>query len=251
MAAWLSKVLNVLSPPDAAHEEVRRKLEAAQRARVKLWLEVGSPGRLTLLGTTVEQVRSADIIIAQPSVGGLTHPLTVGERLRLGFVHERKHYSGQTQCLGRITIPAGSVTSASDALLYAYRLAFPKQLQVEDRRKEPRANLLLDPAPEAQVYAPSLAGPVFGRILDISMSGSRIRTPLTIKGVAVGQEVFLKALLPEPVGLIDQPVEVVRLEADYRTGDHLISVRFVDRIPGLADLLRGRTTSVLAAARTA
>jgi hypothetical protein len=71
------------------------------------------------------------------------------------------------------------------------------------------------------------------------MTGARISTPMPSAGIQPGQEIHLKALLPEPVGLVDEIVHVARVDADSRTGQNTIGIAFGRRIPGMAELIRG------------
>src|SRR5439155_12442437 len=96
----------------------------------------------------------------------------------------------------------------------------------------------MDLACEAQLYTPACDGPVLGTMLDISMTGARVRTAMSSDKIQVGQEIYLKSLLPEPVGLLDELVQVARMEMDARSGGTTIGLGFTRRIDGLAELIR-------------
>jgi PilZ domain len=242
MAAWFAKMIGALGGAAELHHSPRQVLQLAQRDRAKIALEALHPAapNTTVLTTTIEQVREDDLVISQPVIGGLTHPLAFGEDLRLTFVNQRMHHTGVTKCLGRVKIPAGGSQT-----LFAYRLAMPVSLQSEDRRQHPRLDLPMSLSCEAHLYAPACDGPVLGTMVDVSMGGARIRTAMATDRIAAGQEIFLKAMLPEPVGLLDELVQVTRLEIDERTGGATIGLSFKRRIHGLAELMKAEESRQL------
>lgn len=235
MAAWLTKMLGSLGAPAEARLSPRQVLQIAQRGRLKVALELlNSPtAQASVLTTTIQQVREEDIVIGQPTIGGLTHPLAFGEELRLSFFNQDMHHIAQTRCLGRVKIATGG-----NQTLFAYRLEMPATILSNDRRPHPPVALPLDLSCEAHLYTPSCDGPVLGMMLDISMGGARIRTCLASDRIQQGLEVYLKAMLPEPVGLLDELVQVVRMEVDENTGEATVGVSFRRRIEGLAELIR-------------
>jgi c-di-GMP-binding flagellar brake protein YcgR len=237
MAAWLTKIMGALAGQSETKSTARQALDSAQRDRIKIALEVISPGsnHSTVYSTTIEQVRDEDLVINQPSVGGLTHPLAFGETLRMSFILNSMHYSAETRCMGRVKIPSGS----GSQLLFAYRLAMPETIRSEDRRASPRVSLGDDLAFEAQLYAPTCDGPMLATVLDLSMGGARVRTPMALGKLEPGQEVYLKTMLPEPVGLLDELVQVERIENEQRgVPGQIIGLSFKRRIEGLAELIR-------------
>lgn len=250
MAQWLNKMFGALAGQGSSPADVLRLLQSAQRSRVRVSLEVigSSRPQNVFMTTFIEQVRDSDIVVSQPSIGGLTHPLAFNETLRLSFFAQGLHHTGQTRCLGRVKVPSGG---GGRQMLFAYSLALPEQLTSEDRRSEPRVSLSFDVNPEAHLYGPDSEGPVLGSIADVSMTGARICTPMNGAGIQPGQEIHLKAMLPEPVGLVDEIVHVARVESDSRTGQNTIGIAFARRIPGLAELIRGTQTREQRLRRTA
>lgn len=246
MAQWLHKMLGALAGQGTSPADVLRLLQIAQRSRVRVSLEVvnGQRSGNVIMTTFIEQVRDNDIVVSQPSIGGLTHPLAFNETLRISFFAQGLHHSGQTRCLGRVKVPSGGRPGGGGGqqVLFAYSLAMPTDLNSEDRRREPRILLSFDVNPEAHLYGPGSEGPVLGSIADVSMTGARINTPMPSAGITPGQEIHLKALLPEPVGLVDEIVHVARVDLDSRTGQNTIGIAFARRIPGLAELIRGTKT---------
>jgi c-di-GMP-binding flagellar brake protein YcgR len=234
MAAWLSKMLGSLGSAPDVRTSPRQVLLIAQRGRLKVALEpLNSTTQATVLNTSIEQVREDDLVVSQPTIGGLTHPLAFGEELRLSFYNQNTHHIAQTRCLGRVKIPTGG-----NQTLFAYRLEMPPTIRSEDRRQNPRIDLPLDLTCEAHLYAPGCDGPLLGTMVDISMGGARIRTLMASDKIQQGLEIYLKALLPEPVGLLDEMVRVVRMEIDENTGEATVGVAFGKRIDGLAELIR-------------
>lgn len=237
---WFSAIMQALGADTGARPPVRQSLLAAQRSRAKIALELTKSDHPTIMTTTIEQVGEEDCVIAQPSVGGVTHPLAFGEALRMSFVLNQDFHQGYTQCLGRIKVPAGATargSSASGSMLFGYRLALPRSIDVLNRRGFPRAEITLPQAAEAVLYQPRSDLAVKGSLIDVSMSGAQILARLGNR-LNSNLEVFLKCRLPEPVGLIDEVVDVTRVTVDQRTGQFHVGVRFLRRIPGLATVIR-------------
>jgi c-di-GMP-binding flagellar brake protein YcgR len=241
MAAWLSKVVHALTSFADPYEAVRPTLHAAQKARAKILLELISRSESAVMNASIEQVRGDDVVISQPMIGGHTYPLAFGESLRINFMVDGVTYTGQSRCLGRIKIPAGQTGPgrSQEQLIFAYRLAMPLELKSDDQRAQPRVQLDFTVPIEAQLYAPgTMHGPMLGRLADISMGGARVITPMQAMWMFPGQSVYLKAMLPEPVGLIDELVDIARIETDETNGARSIGIRFRKRLPGLEDLIR-------------
>jgi len=248
MPVWLSKVMSALGGQSAVRDSVHATMQEAQRLRTKIALEVISGARGSVLATVIEQLDGESLIISQPSVGGLTHPLAFGETMKISFSQNNQHHVGQCRCLGRVKIAAGN--GHPEHLLFAYRLSMPESLQVEDRRREPRVNVDLGRTIEAQLYSPRLQGPLLGTVQDISMTGARIRSAMGVGSVASGHELFLKSMMPEPIGLVDEVVDVVRVEIDPTTGEHTIGIAFRRKVQGLEEFIRQHQPTVTVMRRT-
>jgi len=235
-----TKMMQALSGQAEAKHAVRDALTAAFRDRTKIALEIDTGHQPVIMTTSLEQIREDDLAVSQPMVGGQTYQLAFGEELKLSFVNNGGFYTGQTRCLGRVKIPAGNPEhDERDQMIFAYRLALPESLGADDRRRAARVRLGFKKPIEAQLYAPaSTAGPVLGTLVDVSLTGARIDTPASIGRITPGQALFLKTLLPDPVGLMDELVDVVRVDVDIRSGQHIIGLRFRKRINGMEDLIR-------------
>lgn len=235
MADWLSKMFG--SPAKASSEprgtgSVRDALQNALRNRCKVHLEAPDQGIVAL--TQVQQINAEEIVIDQPAVGGNTYPLAFGESLKISFVDQKTNLTGRTKCLGRVKVPAGEGRT-----LFAYRLSMPTSLSVEERRTQPRAELVPEVAPEAQLYAGTLTAPLTGKLTNISMSGARVTlTNPPPRELVSGGEVYLKFQMIEPVGVVDEVVRIERLSVDRRSGAHTVGVSFQRRLDRLETLMR-------------
>jgi hypothetical protein len=209
---------------------VRAALQQALRNRCKVYLEAPQG---VVAATQVQQVSLDELIISQPSIGGLTYPLAFGETLKISFVDQTTNLTGRTKCLGRVKVNAGSFTDGKIGTLYAYRMGMPESLKSEERRHEQRAEIIPEIAPDAQLYAGSITRPVLGKLTSISMGGACIHTDMPINSLSLGQEIYLKSTLAEPVGILDEVVEVNRLEPDRRTGMNVVGVTFRRRLDRL------------------
>lgn len=235
MGDWLAKVISKVGG-GAARAAVREALQNALRNRCKVYIESPDQGIVAL--TQVQQMLDDEIVIAVPSIGGMTYPLAFGEALKVSFVEQRTNLSGDSRCLGRVKVPSGDGKT-----LFAYRISLPESLHVEERRTDGRVDLPMEIAPEAHIYGGKLNTPVVGRCTNISMSGARITVDGPLRGLAAEQEVYLKFMMPEPMGLVDEVVAVQRIETDPRTGRHEVGVSFHRRLERLAMLMRAATVA--------
>lgn len=232
MFARLKRAL--VGEPNAV-EETRRLLGDAHKARVKLWLEplMTSVRNSTLMTATIEQVRTEDIIIGQPSIGGVIRTLVSGESLRLSFsVGPAGHLNGETEVLGRFQIPSGG----SDPL-HGYRLAMPQGLQLQERRSAKRSDSKLNLAREVELYRSETEEPIRGVVQNLSVSGMQIRTHDYQPKLQQGDRVRLVFHLPSPVGGVNRMVSIARLAKNRNPRQQILGVSFEREIPGLAELL--------------
>lgn len=237
MPAWLTNVKRALGAGPNAQERARLLLQEASRARTTLDLEpLNQTGfHKLVLAATIEQVRHDDLVISQPLVGALNHPLATGEELLMSFgVDSMGGVSGETEALGRVQVPSGGAR-----LLYGYRLAMPAVLRADERRRHRRVRFGAGPPPAAALYPRPKDTPLRGIVLDVSIGGLLIRVLHEPEcELALQQRVHLSVQLPPPVGVIDESVTVVRLAPSANRTNNYVGVAFDGEVEGLADLVR-------------
>ena len=246
MATWWSKWLHALPALMHPKHAVRQALHAAQRDRVKVSLEMPNGTEAAHLITVIEQIRNEDVVIAQPSIGGQIFPLAFGEKIRMSFTINDVHYAGETRCLGRIKVRAGGAPRAAaiESMIFAYRLTLPDSLTKQEHRASPRVKLFESPI-EAQLYSPvEGSGMMIGRLLDLNMTGAKVGTLIRASWLAPGKSAFLKIMLPEPVGLLDELVDVARLEEAEPGQEQVIGIKFRRRIEGLEEFIRANQATI-------
>ena len=235
----LSRIKRSLVGEPDAKEETRSLLVDARKARSKLWLEpiLTSVRNSTLMTATIEQVRSDDVVISQPTMGGVTRPLVIGEALRMSFsVGSAGHINGETEVLGRYDIPSGGSTP-----LHGYLLAIPDGLDVEERRTTRRAKSRVNLAREVELYRDEVDDPVRGVVQNLSLGGMQIRTHDSQPKLSQGERVRLVVHLPPPVGGINKMVTIARLAPNHNPRQQVLGITFTREVPGLAELLGGRS----------
>lgn len=237
MPAWLAKVKRALgAEPDAARR-VGLLLKEAHRARVTVDLEPvnqSGPHKL-VLAATIEQVLDDGVVISQPLIGALNHPLTTGEHLVMSFgVDSVGRVSGKTQAMGRVQVPSGGAR-----LLYGYRLATPTVLCADERRANRRVTFGSGPPPAAALYLGAKDSPLRGTVQDISAGGILIRVLQEPNlELRLQQRVHLSVQLPPPVGVIDERVTIVRVAPGTNRTHTYIGIAFEGELAGLEDLVR-------------
>lgn len=236
MPAWFSRIFSRSSSPvSEAKAAAVRAFEQAQRSRAQLTLE--SPQGLVACAQ-VRRVRPDHFIISQPVMNGMIYPLGDGDVLKFSFVEQSTNMSGQTTCQGRMK------TNGSRGPTYIYRLAMPAMLHFEDRRAQPRNPVSPAVAPLITVTGGWLRQPLPGALADISVGGLRIHTAGDVSTITIGQELTVAFAMPDPAGLIEEVVEVHRVEPDAGSGLSAICVSFRRRVPRLEALLRMTTERV-------
>jgi c-di-GMP-binding flagellar brake protein YcgR len=234
---WISKLARALTGEDA-REEAREILRAACADRVRLKLEPVRTAveNATVMTAAIEQVRDDDVIISQPSIGGVARPLVDGETLRVSLaLKSLGRVAGEAEVLGRYKIPSGG-----GAPLRGYRLSIPDELTEDDRRASKRRTMAANLAREVEIYRRDGDEPIRGVVQNLSIGGMQIRTHDSQPNLRPGERVRLVVHLPPPVGGINRVVTIARL-AGQRTPRHkVIGIAFEREIPGLAELLSGR-----------
>jgi hypothetical protein len=231
----LARLKQAVVPPDGSSVAVRRALLAAQHARTPVELQVVPRGEEVrpILSCTIEQLREGDLVIGQPLIGGLNHPLAIGEELTLAFLSTRGRLRGRTRSLGRIRIPSGGAR-----MLSGYRLAIPDELHSVERREHHRVRLGIDLAPEAELFTRFDRGPVVGVVEDLSIGGVKIRSRNARGKVAAGRRAYVKMKLPPPINEIGQMVSITRVEPGNDREVLLISLLFERQLPQLAEFIQ-------------
>jgi c-di-GMP-binding flagellar brake protein YcgR len=239
VGTWLSKVKSTLSGEAEVTAHVRRELQAMQRSRSRLVLEIVSPAttQREALATVVEQVRDQDIIISQPSAGAHTLPLAAGERVMLHFPVSGGVNAGEARVLGRIKLPSGG-----KRMFFGYRLTIPTRFQTIERRLHPRYMFDKAIAPHVRLVpttndssepAPALSGV----LVDISLGGAQVKIEGDAPAVKLGTKLVVSAELPKPVGAIEHPVTVMRTEHDSIANMTRVGLQFDVAVPNLPQLL--------------
>jgi hypothetical protein len=234
VGTWLSKMKSAFSGEADVSASVRRELEAMQRLRSKLVVEVMNPARTTreTLAAIVEQVRDQDVVISQPSTGALTRPLAAGERVVLQLPAPGGVNAGEARVLGRIKLPSGG-----KRMFFGYRLTIPERFQFIERRLHPRfalgrAALRAQLAPIADETA-EVSAALSGLLVDISLGGAQVMLEGEAAAPKPGTTLTLTANFPAPVGSIAHPVTVARAEHDASTNVTRIGLQFDAPVPNL------------------
>ncbi len=238
MGQLFSRLKQALAGESDALDGARRALLEAYEARIKVWLEpiLTSVRNSTLMSATIEQVRDGDLVISQPTIGGVMRPLMTGEALRLSFsLGTAGHLSGNTEVLGRHEIPSGGT-----APLLGYLLAIPGELGPSERREADRNATNVNLAREVELYYSETADPIRGVVQNLSVGGMQIRTHESQPRLTQGQRVRLVVHLPAPVGAVNRMVRIARLAKGSNPRQQVVGISFDREIEGLTELLGGR-----------
>jgi hypothetical protein len=237
MAGWLDRFRTALTGSSGDGTAVRTALLIAQRSRARLELEpVHTAGdEPKLLATTIEQVADDAVIVSQPVLGGSVRPLARFEELIMRFTDSRGVVSGRTEALGRTRFRSGA-----GGTLYGYRLAIPKSLHVEERRREPRLPLDERDGNAVELIVPAEGRTLVGEAKDISAHGAHLlfRRPELVP--RPGQEATMKMEPNLPTGPVEEQVTIVDTDASLGGGLLAVHVRFHGENRAIGHVIRSR-----------
>ncbi len=233
MARWLDSILGTFGLGTPTDEDIAERLRAAQEDGEHLELrplgsvEADPP---TILAEII-RVDDAAIIIAPPTLDEARR-MRHGNRFALSFLEATGRVNGEIVCQGRVRLK-----SDGDSPGHGFRFSLPRALMRVERRIEHREHI--DPADAAEVELTSFErqSPIYGRLVNISRGGARLRCQNPDAELLVGQDVYLKMTLPEPVGLVTELVKVLSLNPCADESGVDASVSFHQHIQGLGDLL--------------
>lgn len=236
MGAWLSSIFRRSGTPRPDPQApIRIALQRAIRGKYRVTIE--SPQGIVAATSVLKLLRN-ELIVAQPFMSGMMYPLADGELIKFSFIEQSTNLSAHARCIGRMKTPGPR------GPVYLYRLTLPDTMVFEDRRVQPRNEIDPSVAPVVTVTGGRLREPLTGALADISATGLRVHTRTETECLEIGAELTVQFLLPEPAGVIDDVVELQRLERDVGTGLNAICVSFRRRLPKLEALLRMTTDRV-------
>ncbi|HWB20576.1 MAG TPA: PilZ domain-containing protein [Phycisphaerales bacterium] len=241
MAAWLTKMVDAISGDAERRAEARRMLANAHRMRAKVELtgNWGPEHKSMTAVTTIEALREEDMVVAQPTVGGLTRPLATNETLQMNFVDGAKRWEAETTALGRVILPSGG---SSDKKLYGYRLAYPLEFRPSDRREDIRVTVGFDIAPKALLFYGGTTTGHKSLIIDISVRGAKVRTLDTVPKIVPGADLLVTMQLPDPVGTVTDVMKVMRVQASGNEGNLILGLAFSRPIALLEEFVASAAT---------
>lgn len=225
---------DALSAPNGASVNVRAALIEAQRTRARIDLEPmsGSGENRPSLATNVEMVLDTTFLVMRPMVGGVVRMLGRYEHYRMSFMGAEGRLTGETQSLGRTRIP----NDAAQAL-YGYKLRLPEELTVIDRRRGLRKLMGKDLLREAELFVLGRRGPILGLVENLDAGGVSLRCRNAHGHLERGQLAEFRIRLPEPVGTIEETVQVTEIEPVTHRGVLRVRVAFLRRNDAIGDAL--------------
>jgi hypothetical protein len=241
VSQWLTKVTEVLGG-GGAPEPVAVTLRRAGRQRAKVVIEQASPeggDRSLMLSTTVELVREHDVVIAMPTIGGLTRQLATGERLTIVLDARRGRVRGSTQCLGRIKLPSGG-----EGKFFGYRLSLPTHFQAVSHEQQPLLPLGFELVQDVELHTKrtQYLAPIRGTITELHLTGMKITSRNATDRVTPGERAYLKATMPEPVDELNEMVVVTEVALGREAGELIIQVQFERQIERIEEVVRASTS---------
>lgn len=215
-------------------EEVARLFAEALTARAKLELEPVKSVRSNppLIVLSLESIGEGDFVVSQPTAEAAQH-LHKGRRYMLGFFDEESRLIGETTCLGRT-----QYEDDRNRMIYTYRFSLPTKLRRQEPNRRRERRIRLDVDPEVELSAFELKSPIYGVAVDLGRRGARIRCHNAMNKLRIGQDVYLKTTLPEPIGQFSEMVRVMNLQPCRGTPELLVGVSFHGAIPNFDALLK-------------
>lgn len=239
MGDLFHSIRTLFSGDRARRDQVRHLLVEAKDDGTKIELQViGSvQAHAPMFALTLASVDEAEFIVGQPTAEA-SRELKPGRRFIIGFYRGRERWIGETTCLGRT-----KVRDERQRILYTHRFSLPEDLRCETPRSEEKASSRyrfqdLD----IELSAFELHSPIYGKTVDLGRRKARLKCHNAMNKLHVGQDVFLKTTLPEPVGAIADLARITRLQPIPDSPAFLVEVTFHTPIEKYDDLLERHGT---------
>lgn len=222
MLEWLWRLTRSVSGEPAPSRDVMRALRIAERKNLDVWvtsLDGGDP--LELSGHIISVRRDCvHIHLERPAARAL--PADAPVRLSINTSNGR--------LVGRTRI----LTPREKSPGHEWVIAVPDQLQAFNRRAVARTTLGGSLHLDVELHAAhsELAEPIRGTLGTITAHRAVIRARNARDRLAIGDRLYFKTLLPEPVGEVGEMAEVEQI--DFEPSCALIYVRFASAISSVA-----------------
>jgi hypothetical protein len=230
-------------------DKVRWVLSFVQRSRLSLELSPalaaagnGSPeSPPRRIAAMVEQVDQDSIVISQPTVGTLSHPLINGERLRLTMRGPDGRYEGIAMVRGRAAISAGG-----GGKLYGYRLSLPDSLTLDERRGGHRIPMGFDVWMDAQVEltieanceVPKRTLTAKASVMDVSIRGMKLKVEESPAEFVKGARVVICFQLPDPTRTLRLPAMIRHVMKPGNRDEAHLGIKFDEEVEPLVEFIR-------------
>ena len=162
-------------------------------------------------------------LVARPMVGGVVRMLGRYEHYTVSFMGADGRVTGKTQALGRARIPTDGGQT-----IPGYKMALPEELQLVDRRRGLRTLLGKDLVREAELHVLGRRGPILGLVDNLTPGGARLQCRNAAGHLHRGQNAEFKITLPDPVGAIQETVQITEISPATGAGVLTVGVTFLE-----------------------
>jgi len=226
---------------------------AGEQFRLHAWFQrLPSGSELDLRTTDARAVQmkarlyvasEQDLCIGLPVVGEQRTSLRTGEKLDVILPAGAPLPVARTAVLGRVRVrgPEGMA-------IPGYRLEMPGPLSDRDaaaRVRDEAPEHDRGPTIEAELRTIDAPTPVRGVLVDLTEAGVTIRSRNALNRTRPGDHMHLRCDLPAPVGSIDVPVSIIRVDPDQGRDTVRIAARFRDPIEGMGELVKRGVSSLI------
>lgn len=213
--------------------DVVRHLENAIALRTKVELtpvDTVQPNP-PVMALMIEALGDRYLVVSPPKPEWMRFMIK-GAPFALAFFDEESRLRGETTCLGR-----AKFQDEQGRMIFTFKFALPEALRREEsnRRENRRIQLITEPEVELSVF--ELAAPIYGEAVDLGPRGARLRCHNAANKLSVGQDVYLKMPLPEPVGTFTDMVRITNLQPCKRHLGLMVGVEFQKPLEHFDELL--------------
>lgn len=212
---------------------VAQKLHQVKDGGIKLELQEMDSTQTTptLIVLGIESVGENGFLVTRPKTDSARH-LVKGRTYRLGYYEGGSRLIGETICQGR-----AQYLDERKRLVYTYRFTIPESLEVEPERLISTRGKRLEQELEVELSSFKHRSPIYGMMVQLGRHSAKIRCHNALNKLQVGQDVYLKMELPQPVGLVTEMMRITDLLPTPSGKELLVAVSFHTRVKGLEDLL--------------
>ncbi|MCZ6837465.1 MAG: hypothetical protein O7G85_16945 [Planctomycetota bacterium] len=212
---------------------VRRHFREAMDAGAKLEIRARNSvqSNVPMIVLSITSIGEDHFVVGQATADS-ARLLKANAVYSMGLYLQDDHLMGETTCLGRY-----KYQDEQRKTIYTHRFSLPTELTRDEKPLVRSVNEILFKDQDVELNAFELRSPIHGITVDLKRHKARLRCHNASNKLQVGQNVYLKTELPEPVGKVADLVRIVKVQPMPGSPSVLVDVAFHTPIARYDDLV--------------